>query len=124
MRVVTRQTPRSQVVSEQKGIEQAIKLPNTSGQAANGQTANGQPAHDRSAVGWWGSRDEYLTIVEVQQIVFGGRVGLSTLYSRATAGELPGAVRFGRRFLVHRATLETWLKDQATNWKESASPIE
>ncbi len=124
MRVVTRQKPRGQVVSEQARAEQAITVPSTDGHAANGQAAHGQLAHDRSAVGWWGSRDEYLTVVEVQQIVFGGRIGLSTLYSRASAGELPGAVRFGRRFLVHRATLETWLKGQASNWRESTGPIE
>jgi|AP45_3_1055517.scaffolds.fasta_scaffold15603_4 excisionase family DNA binding protein len=40
------------------------------------------------------------------------QTGLSEalLYQKANEGVLPGCRRIGKRFLVHRATFEEWLK--------------
>jgi hypothetical protein len=40
------------------------------------------------------------------------RTGLSEalLYSQANEGQLPGCRRIGKRFLIHTATFENWLK--------------
>ncbi len=44
-----------------------------------------------------------------------GPYGLSKsiAYGMARRGELPGSIRIGRRILIHRATLESWLAEQA-----------
>lgn len=36
----------------------------------------------------------------------------STLYARARAGELPGAITLGGRWYVKRAVLERWLRGE------------
>ena len=40
------------------------------------------------------------------------QVGVSeaTLYSLANQGRLPGCRRIGKRFIIHRATFESWVK--------------
>lgn len=35
------------------------------------------------------------------------------IYELASRGELPGVMRTGRTYKVHRPTLERWLEDQA-----------
>ncbi len=37
----------------------------------------------------------------------------STLYEGLASGKIPGAIRIGRRILVHRATILKWLEEQA-----------
>ena len=38
------------------------------------------------------------------------QISESTLYAMANRGELPGCRRLGKRFVVHRAKFEEWLK--------------
>ena len=37
-------------------------------------------------------------------------VSEALLYSLANRGDLPGCRRLGKRFVIHRATFEEWLK--------------
>jgi excisionase family DNA binding protein len=61
--------------------------------------------------------DDWLTIPEAHRF-FGGKIGLSTLYSMAARNELHGAMRFGRRILISRSALEAWLATQLTGRTE------
>ena len=40
-------------------------------------------------------------------------IGRQTAYNLATQGELPGALRLGRRWVVSRKALDAWLEGKA-----------
>jgi excisionase family DNA binding protein len=42
-------------------------------------------------------------------------IGKQTAYNLATQGELPGALRLGRRWVVSRKALELWLECKAVD---------
>ena len=42
-------------------------------------------------------------------------IGRQTAYNLAAQGELPGALRLGRRWVVSRKALESWLEGKAVD---------
>jgi len=57
--------------------------------------------------------------MSIQEAAAEAGVSESTLYTLTNRGGLPGARRLGKRIIIHRATLEEWLRtgtgDEPTN---------
>ena len=49
-------------------------------------------------------------------------IARQTAYNLATRGELPGALRLGRRWIVSRKVLESWLECKIADTASHADP--
>lgn len=53
----------------------------------------------------------FLTIEEVAELL---RLSERHVYALARKGELPGAIKLGNRWRIHRGVLIAWMKAEAT----------
>lgn len=55
-----------------------------------------------------------MTVDEMREIVFSGKLGRAAAYNAIARGDIPGVIRIGRRILISRAAIEKMISGETT----------